>query len=748
MALLQRAGARAVIFGNGADQQESVIKVLTPYTVPFAATIPTQTVLPYLAKLFTSALEGGTNVSVRTATLHQGTGEQFFAPPYTLLDDTILVVGPLPTGGAPPTVVRPVRLGRATFNPATLNEDGWVGMPLVEATLDRRCAADNRECEACSYLDTPFVNASALAGAVALLRSPEGGACFNSYYYLRAAAADADAAALLLIARDDVTYNLIAPSVPHTNHSADAHVPLFVVARSDGDALLAAITDGGGVSIPAKLPTIIDGVAPSFDAVAAALGDGLYSQPTFAAFETAAAGATAADADGSGGGGGLAHLTQLQILSPKSARGHVEAGQALFNPQPHPSVTAPAVRVPLAVDCQVEKTCFRCHEFPSPFAHPYAPAPHNEGVPPAPPPSTPPVDGADASSSSAAALPLAGRIAIIDLAQDACFHLPAYFTYFAQAAGAVGVVLVNSDDALNTLTQRALPFDATVPTFNVIASDGARLQSDVPPEKTAADDKLPAKATLSGDAPAADAAFGLTLRLPAITSYLGGGGGGDGGGGGPLLEAAESLGGERTEAAEAGGEDDGGAGAGGRAREAAVSNLNVTARVEAPAGLTSEQIAALGGGGAAVLAVLLVLLLGLMVVVRRRRMPMVNTVDQGVQADELLANVPHRSHSFTSIYGSGRLASDVGAAARRTRSTRAPRARACCGARGRAAASASATRHRRRRAARSARLAAIRSPRAAAAMGRRARRLVTLRAAAAGCVGGRYVLRGCELMDN
>ena len=56
VALLQRAGARAVIFGNGADQQESVIKVLTPYTVPFAATIPTQTVLPYLAKLFTSAL--------------------------------------------------------------------------------------------------------------------------------------------------------------------------------------------------------------------------------------------------------------------------------------------------------------------------------------------------------------------------------------------------------------------------------------------------------------------------------------------------------------------------------------------------------------------------------------------------------------------------------------------------------------------------------------------------------------------
>ena len=33
--------------------------MLTPYTVPFAATIPTQTVLPYLAKLFTSALEGG-----------------------------------------------------------------------------------------------------------------------------------------------------------------------------------------------------------------------------------------------------------------------------------------------------------------------------------------------------------------------------------------------------------------------------------------------------------------------------------------------------------------------------------------------------------------------------------------------------------------------------------------------------------------------------------------------------------------
>ena len=97
-----------------------------------------------------------------------------------------------------------------------------------------------------------------------------------------------------------------------------------------------------------------------------------------------------------------------------------------------------------------------------------------------------------------------------------------------------------------------------------------------------------------------------------------------------------------------------------------MSNLNVTARVEAPAGLTSEQIAALGGGGAAVLAVLLVLLLGLMVVVRRRRMPNVNMVDQGVQADELLANVPHRSHSFTSIYGSGRLASDVGAAARRT----------------------------------------------------------------------------------
>ena len=144
VALLQRAGARAVIFGNGADQQESVIKVLTPYTVPFAATIPTQTVLPYLAKLFTSALESGTNVSVRTATLHQGTGEQFFAPPYTLLDDTILVVGPLPTGGAPPTVVRPVRMGRATFNPATLNEDGWVGMPLVEATLDRRCAADDQ----------------------------------------------------------------------------------------------------------------------------------------------------------------------------------------------------------------------------------------------------------------------------------------------------------------------------------------------------------------------------------------------------------------------------------------------------------------------------------------------------------------------------------------------------------------------------------------------------------------------------
>ena len=177
---------------------------------------------------------------------------------------------------------------------------------------------------------------------------------------------------------------------------------------------------------------------------------------------------------------------------------------------------------------------------PEPVPHPYAPAPHNEGVPPAPRRGAP-VDGADPSSSSAAALPLAGRIAIIDLAQDACFHLPAYFTYFAQAAGAVGVVLVNSDDALNTLTQRALPFDATVPTFNVIASDGARLQSDVPPEKTAADDKLPAKATLSGDAPAADAAFGLTLRLPAITSYLGGGGGGDGGGG-PLLEAAESLG--------------------------------------------------------------------------------------------------------------------------------------------------------------------------------------------------------------
>ena len=157
-----------------------------------------------------------------------------------------------------------------------------------------------------------------------------------------------------------------------------------------------------------------------------------------------------------------------------------------------------------------------------------------------------------------------------------------------------------------------------------------------------------------------------------------------------------------------------------------MSNLNVTARVEAPAGLTSEQIAALGGGGAAVLAVLLVLLLGLMVVVRRRRMPMVNTVDQGVQADELLANVPHRSHSFTSIYGSGRLASDVGAAARRTsQHASAARARACCGARGRAAASASATRRRRRRAARSARLAAIRSPRAAAAKGRRARRSAT-----------------------
>ena len=59
----------------------------------------------------------------------------------------------------------------------------------------------------------------------------------------------------------------------------------------------------------------------------------------------------------------------------------------------------------------------------------------------------------------AATQQLSGLIAMVDLADAACVRDYSHLTYFAQQAGAAGLVLLNEDEQLRTLTPRAVPFE-------------------------------------------------------------------------------------------------------------------------------------------------------------------------------------------------------------------------------------------------------------------------------------------------
>ena len=128
--------------------------------------------------------------------------------------------------------------------------------------------------------------------------------------------------------------------------------------------------------------------------------------------------------------------------------------------------------------------CAACYALPSPFALPPAPpvppAPAAPSAPPSPGPrSPPPPPTADASPADeeeaareaaqrmldaygappAATQELSGLIAMVDLADAACVRDYSHLTYFAQQAGAAGLVLLNEDEQLRTLAPRVVPFE-------------------------------------------------------------------------------------------------------------------------------------------------------------------------------------------------------------------------------------------------------------------------------------------------
>ena len=345
-AIAQEAGAAAAIQipTRRAYHAYTLPRLLPPYLVPFNFTIPCFTTTYTTGTTWAAAMKTA-KVLFQINAAQSGSGPNYHPSNDeggSVPDSFLRITEPPRPGQGAST--RQVRAGQATFMPDTFAA-GQTGA-LATAKIDPACALDPAtlvggkieletkgiDCDTCHdrlVAKTLILNKAALKGTVALFNATDV-FCVPQWSEITLAAQAAGATAVVFANHDKWTYTLSS-----NTHASDAntHIPTFNLGRSDGGVVLRTVANNAKAAVTVLLPEVVGGVATAL-----------------------AKGSTTMSA------------TEIQILSPSSTAGFVEAAQASFNPTTHPGVrSAPLVRGELNPRCDSLSSCHLCQMLDQPL---------------------------------------------------------------------------------------------------------------------------------------------------------------------------------------------------------------------------------------------------------------------------------------------------------------------------------------------------------------------------------------------